>query len=85
MSDTAAEAAAVAERLRFARNMLRDARNTAALVHQARVDVMGTRGTHAEQRAHYVIEETLANRRVREWTDRVSTLESTAAFLGVEL
>lgn len=85
MSDAAAEAANVRERLVFARTMLRDARNTLELIRQARIEHMGDRSTHVEQRAYYLIEEQLAGRRVREWTARATTLESTARFLGVEL
>lgn len=81
---SATEAAAVRERLAFARRALVDAQNTYALVRQTRIDAMG-QGLHAEHRAMLVIEENLARRRVGEWDARLRSLEHSARFLGVEL
>jgi hypothetical protein len=79
------QAAAVRERLDFARGALRDAQATLALIRQARTDLMrqGARATNAEQRAYYVIEEQLARRRVGEWTDRLTAVEANARYLGI--
>lgn len=70
------------DRLRFAVNMLRDAKNTAALIRQGRDDATGTRSTNLEQHLWLQIEGDLADRRVRAWTTRVSELTQTAEFFG---
>lgn len=81
---TAGDVTQLLARLAFARTMHRDALNTYALVRAARIDLMGKRSTHSEQRAHWILEEQLARRRVREWESRLALLEGTARMLGVE-